>query len=79
MEQDRILQELLPRPLAADSCAVAAVHISRQAWQVLVEELVVELRKTYRRPAFGLSDAEVSVHYHRPIKDFAELLRTKLA
>lgn len=55
-----------------------ADHISRQRWQEAVEAVVEELRAATGRPAFGVTEAEISVHFHRPLGRLAKLLAKKL-
>ncbi len=64
--------------LAPNHPEVPEAFLTRAAWQSQVVNLILRLRKDYRRPAFGLTEAEISVHYHRALDDFIALLRTKL-
>lgn len=63
------------RNRAGDS--VPADHITRQTWQDNVEALVSELRGRLNQPAFGLSEPEISISYHRPLSDFYTLVRRR--
>ncbi len=47
---------------------------SRQEWQKAVEQLVLALRKQFGQLTFGLSEAEISVHYHLPVHRFVKLV-----
>jgi len=53
-------------------------HISRQEWQESVEWFVKEIRTSTGRPAFGLTEAEITVHYHKSLLKFCNLIETKL-
>lgn len=53
-------------------------HISRQKWQEVVECLLKNIRSEFKSPAFGLSEAEISLHYHRPLADFYKLISKNL-
>ncbi len=55
-----------------------ADNLSRQQWQDGIEALVEQLRSITGRAAFGLTDAEISVHYHRPLDEFRRSLESKL-
>ena len=55
-----------------------ADHIDRQDWQVAIEAFVMAIRDVSHRPAFGLSEADISVHYHSPLERFALLINGKL-
>jgi len=57
---------------------VPAERISRQAWQETVEAFVIEARAVIGRPAFGVSEAEISIHYHKPIEFFCRLAGERL-
>lgn len=71
-------QKLNLRENAVTCEVVPADYISRHAWQVAVEECVEELRKLTNRKAFGLSEAEISVHYHGTLDKFIDMLQLKL-
>ena len=55
-----------------------AEHVTRQYWQFAVEELVCCLRTELGQPAFGLSETEITIHFHLPLHDFINLVRKKL-
>jgi len=55
-----------------------ADQISRQLWQQAVENAIDTIRLQVNRPAFGLSESEISVHYHLPVSKFVELVKIKL-
>lgn len=55
-----------------------AADMSRQQWQEIVEYLAAELRGHYSQPAFGVSEAEISMHYHLPAEQFVRLVRRRL-
>lgn len=55
-----------------------AAEFSRQQWQVIVEFLVDQLRDHYSQPAFGVSEAEISMHYHLPAGEICHLIRRRL-
>jgi hypothetical protein len=57
---------------------VAATSMSRQAWQEAVEDLVATMRERFDQPTFGLPEAEISVHYHLPIRRFGKLVKAHL-
>lgn len=57
---------------------VPAENIDRQDWQLFVEALSMTIRTKSERPAFGFSEAEISVHFHRPIDRFVHLIGEKL-
>lgn len=57
---------------------VPAEHISRQDWQDATEGFVSAVRILSERPAFGLSETEISVHYHQAVERFAELIAIRL-
>ena len=57
---------------------VPSNNVSRQDWQNAVESMVAEIRVTSKRPAFGLSESEISVHYHLPLARTAVLIRQRL-
>lgn len=78
MDFKNLIADLISIPPAQWQNWVAAEHLSRQEWQVAVETLLVNIRKHYKRPAFGLSEAEISIAYHRPIAMFSTLLTDKL-
>ena len=52
-------------------------HISRQAWQDAVEQLEERIRLDLGQPAFNLTKPEVSIHYHKPLLEFARLISQK--
>jgi len=55
-----------------------ADHMTRQAWQERVEDMVAEIRFMTGCPAFGLTEAEISIHYHQPLAQFGQLISRKL-
>jgi len=57
---------------------VPAEHVTRQEWQLTAEGCIEQLRKLTDRKAFGLSEAEISVHYHQTLDTFIELLQLRL-
>lgn len=57
---------------------VPAENISRQEWQEAVVALMDRIRRLTDRPAFGLTDAEISINYHQPLQKFRLVLEKKL-
>ncbi len=53
-------------------------HISRQSWQDKVEKLIKTLRVNYSSPAFGLTEREISIFYHKSLKFFYNFILKKL-
>jgi len=78
MDNDRFVIESLAPLLRRDLNSTPEAHMTRQAWQEQVERLIERMREAYRRPAFGLTEAEISVHYHRPLGDFLALIESRL-
>jgi hypothetical protein len=74
----RIVQEGIDGSRDLDPDWVPAENVSRDAWQEIAEECVLRLRRLARRPAFGLGEAEISIHYHKPVREFARLLSERL-
>ena len=68
----------IPEFAAIDLGEAPDEHFSRQIWQEYVEELVEQLRTALRFPTLGLSQAEISAHYHLPLSQFLLLVRSKL-
>lgn len=68
----------LPPSLQKKVSQAPDAHMTRQAWQELVECLVKKVRQAHDSPYFGLTNAEISVHYHRAIVDFISFVRSKL-
>ena len=77
-----LLEELLRKhlPLGSDDLAdvMPAEIMSRQDWQDGIETLVEDIRKLTRKPAYGLSETEISVHFHLPLKRLMSLLESRL-
>jgi len=61
-----------------DSDLIPANHKTRQQWQKAVEQLVLSLRNRFGQLTFGLSEAEISVHYHLPVHRFVKLVEQNL-
>lgn len=57
---------------------IPAECMTRHDWQQSVESILARIRALSDSPAFGLSAADISVHYHKPIEDFAALLNNRL-
>jgi len=53
-----------------DTNLIPANRKTRQEWQKAVEQLVLSLRNRFGQLTFGLSEAEISVHYHLPVHRF---------
>ena len=64
--------------LSGNYKAMPDKHVTRQYWQVAVEELVYCLRKELGQPAFGLTETEITIHFHLPLHEFINLVRKKL-
>lgn len=75
---ERIIQESVGGREAIPHDWVPADNIGRDAWQAVAEDVVERVRLLTRRPAFGLSEADVSVHYHKPVCSFGELILARL-
>ena len=56
---------------------VPADHISRNAWQRTAEKLVEHVRTVGEMPGFTLSEPEISIHYHRSLRDLVELIKDR--
>ena len=78
MDVNTLIKECFEISSAGWSDWLPADHISRQNWQENVERLLKRSRELYKRPAFGLSESEISVHYHLPIEEFATLIKHRL-
>jgi len=78
MTIERLVRDSLDPPLTSGSRHAPADQISRQEWQEVVELLVVRIREEYVTPVFGLTEMEISIHYHRPLSDFQRLIAKKL-
>jgi len=52
-------------------------HISRQDWQIAVEQLAAKVRSDLDQPEFKLTTSEVSIYYHKPLLEFARLISQK--
>ncbi|MGF1445607.1 MAG: hypothetical protein ACFBRM_05340 [Pikeienuella sp.] len=74
----RIIQKSIDGTDDFDPDWVPADHVSRDDWQLIAEETVLRVRRMTGRPAFGVSEAEVSVHYHKPVDAFAGLVLERL-
>jgi len=61
-----------------DPDLIPANHKTRQEWQKAVEQLVLSLRNRFGQLTFGLSEAEISVHYHLPVHRFVKLVEQNL-
>ncbi len=61
-----------------DSSLIPASKKTRQQWQKAVEQLVLSLRNRFDQLTFGLSEAEISVHYHLPVDRFVKLVEQNL-
>lgn len=75
---EEIIQTNIDPSRPYDGDWVPAENISREQWQRAVEALTQCIRQRAGRPAFGFGDAEVSVHYHKALRDFAALARERL-
>jgi len=61
-----------------NSNLIPANEKTRQQWQKAVEQLVLSLRNRFGQLTFGLSEAEISVHYHLPVHRFVKLVEQNL-
>ena len=52
-------------------------NISRQVWQDAVEQLALLIRQEFGQPGFELTKSEISIHYHKPLREFAGLISQK--
>ncbi|WP_138466969.1 hypothetical protein [Poseidonocella sp. HB161398] len=75
---EQMIQDSLAPGAPYDPGLKPADAVSRQDWQEIAEDIVARARRLAGQPAFGLGEAEVSVHYHRPLGTFAALIRTRL-
>lgn len=73
-----VIREHFDLPANGWTDLIPAEKLSRQAWQEAVEQLTFRLRDLFRRPAFGLSESEISLHYHLPLGDFIALIKRRL-
>ena len=57
---------------------VPADQMSRQVWQDRIESFVEQVREIYLQPAFGLSQNEISIHYHLALREFTDVVKRKI-
>lgn len=78
MTIEQLIRRSVSLPLGLERDRTPADQISRQQWQETIEHLVILIREEFSSPAFGLTEAEISIHYHRPLDDFRRLIANKL-
>lgn len=78
MDIKELLRGHLEFPVDIKGDDTPADQISRQAWQEAVERLLTKIRVEFASPAFGLTEGEISIHYHRSLDDFIRLIADRL-
>ena len=75
---DNLLRQVLQIPCEDLGHWIPAEKISRQDWQEAVERMIRKIRLEFRQPAFGVSAAEISIHYHLALPAFADHVGRKI-